>query len=241
MRKKEQSFESQLQEEIQRLRDELARFEEVEKQYKETLRLLSEKESFNFALFQYNPFLTVVVNCEGRVVKSNVAKRHSGDRLPNIGDIMYRDYAARHTIDMYGQLMDAIHTNTIKHFKELKYEHKYLSVTISPFPQGAIIISQDITEQKITERDRDTLISELRRALNEVEILRGMLPICASCKKIRDDKGYWNHIETYLSEHSHLDFTHTLCPECIQQHYPEYWDHLQSKKNGSAPHKNSEA
>lgn len=61
----------------------------------------------------------------------------------------------------------------------------------------------------------------LKDALAEVKILSGLLPICASCKKIRDDKGYWNQIEGYIREHSEAEFTHSICPECAKKLYPE--------------------
>ena len=221
--------------EINRLRRRISELEEIEQKYQNNLKELAEKEMFNFALFQYNPALTEVVDREGKVVKSNIAKKKAGGRLPNIGDVMYRDYASHHNIDMCKQLMDAMVTNTIRRFKEMPYKELVLSITISPFPEGAIIISEDITEKKNAERDRLELINELRRALDEVEALRGLLPICASCKKIRDDKGYWNHIEVYLSKHSDVDFTHTLCPDCIKHFYPEYWRQRQLKKQANSP------
>jgi len=215
--------------ENRRLKERVAELEAVERNYQSSLQQLSEKEAFNFALFQYNPALTVVVDRDAKIIKTNAAKKKHGGRVPNIGDIMYKDYASRHRINMYEELMNAMQTNTTRHFKELPYEGKVLSVTISPFPQGAIIISEDITEQKTAEQDLNNLVGELRRALDEVETLRGLLPICASCKKIRDDKGYWNHIEVYFSNHSQVDFTHTLCPDCIRHFYPEYWKKLQEK------------
>jgi hypothetical protein len=221
-------------EEIDRLKQRIAELEKIETTYKGNLQELAEKEAFNFALFQYNPIFTVIVDSSGKILKSNAAKRSSGDRLPSIGDIMYKDYAAKHEINMYEQLMEAVHSGQNKHFKELKYGNKYLSITIAPFSKGAIITSQDITQQKLAEQDRVHLINELQRALNEVETLRGLLPICASCKKIRDDQGYWNHIEVYFSKHSGIDFTHTLCPECIQHFYPEYWQKIQSQRAKAA-------
>lgn len=217
-------------EEITSLKDRISELEQIEKENKKNIEKLAEKEAFNFALFQFNPFYTVVVDREGKVVKSNFAKRHSKARIPNIGDVMYKDYASHHEIDMYNELMDAIKTDTLKTYKELKYGETYLSITIAPFSQGAIITSLDITEQKTVENDRIHLIAELQRALNEVETLRGLLPICAGCKKIRDDQGYWNHIELYFAKHSHLDFTHTLCPECVQHYYPEYWQKIQERR-----------
>ncbi|MBN1576337.1 MAG: hypothetical protein JW913_07295 [Chitinispirillaceae bacterium] len=221
--------EEQAVSEIDRLHCRIAELEQIEEKYQELLVELTEKEAFNFALFQYNPALIVVVDREGHVIKSNIAKKKAGGRLPNIGDIMYRDYASHHTIDMYAELMETISTGAIRRFDELPYNNKILSITIAPFPQGAIIISEDITERKNAEHDRITLINDLKRALDEVETLRGLLPICASCKKIRDDKGYWNHIEVYISNHTHVDFTHTLCPDCIRHFYPEYWRQMQKR------------
>lgn len=65
-----------------------------------------------------------------------------------------------------------------------------------------------------------TYTAELEEALDKVKLLSGMLPICASCKKIRDDKGYWSQIETYIKSHSEAEFTHSLCPDCVQKLYP---------------------
>jgi hypothetical protein len=111
----------------------------------------------------------------------------------------------------------------------LPYNDRILSITIAPFPQGALILSEDITDRKNADRDRSALIDDLRRALDEVETLRGLLPICASCKKIRDDQGTWNHIEVYISNHTSIDFSHTLCPDCIRHFYPEYWKQMQGR------------
>jgi len=65
-------------------------------------------------------------------------------------------------------------------------------------------------------------INELEQALKEIKRLRGMLPICASCKKIKDDKGYWTQIEAYIEDHSEAEFTHGICPECMRRLYPDY-------------------
>ncbi len=68
---------------------------------------------------------------------------------------------------------------------------------------------------------RKALIQELQTAIGEIKTLSGLLPICASCKKIRDDKGYWSQIEVFIRDHSDAEFSHGICPECIQQLYPE--------------------
>jgi hypothetical protein len=84
------------------------------------------------------------------------------------------------------------------------------------------------------ERESHALIGQLETALSEVKTLKGLLPICAHCKKIRDDTGYWNQIESYLQEHADASFTHSVCPDCIQELYPEFADRLKrsSEKRG---------
>ena len=69
-------------------------------------------------------------------------------------------------------------------------------------------------------RQKEKLISELREAISEVKTLSGLIPICSSCKKIRDDTGYWNQIESYIQKHSNANFSHGLCPDCVEKLYP---------------------
>ena len=71
--------------------------------------------------------------------------------------------------------------------------------------------------------ERQRLTTELKIALDHIKQLQGMLPICSICKKIRDDKGFWNQIESYISEHSEAKFSHGLCPECVKKFYPDYY------------------
>ena len=72
------------------------------------------------------------------------------------------------------------------------------------------------------ERERDRLIVQLEESLAKIKKLSGLLPICAGCKKIRDDKGYWNQIELYLREHSDAIMSHGICPECAEKYYPDF-------------------
>jgi PAS domain S-box-containing protein len=83
-------------------------------------------------------------------------------------------------------------------------------------------VARDITERKRLEQEREDLVRALTEALGNVKTLRGLLPICASCKKIRDDKGYWNQIEVYVRDHSQADFSHGICPDCLVKLYPEF-------------------
>lgn len=92
---------------------------------------------------------------------------------------------------------------------------------------GIVGIAHDITEKKLAEEEREKLIKELQKALNEVKTLRGLIPICSNCKKIRDDKGYWTQVEAYIQDHSDARFSHGICPECLQKYYPEISKKLQ--------------
>lgn len=86
------------------------------------------------------------------------------------------------------------------------------------FLDGVIL---DVTELKQAREEREQLITDLQKALSEVKTLGGLLPICASCKKIRDEKGYWNQIEAYIRDHSDAEFSHSICPVCARKHYPD--------------------
>jgi PAS domain S-box-containing protein len=83
----------------------------------------------------------------------------------------------------------------------------------------------DITDRKTVEAERERLLAELRETLAEVKTLKGFIPICASCKKIRDDKGFWDQLESYISRHSDATFTHGICPECATRMYPKAISH----------------
>jgi uncharacterized PurR-regulated membrane protein YhhQ (DUF165 family) len=84
------------------------------------------------------------------------------------------------------------------------------------------LAQEEIERRKQAEAERDKVIEELKKAISEVKTLRGFLPICCICKNIRDDQGYWNQIESYIRDHSDAEFTHGLCPECAQKHYPGF-------------------
>jgi hypothetical protein len=82
-------------------------------------------------------------------------------------------------------------------------------------------IKIEMENRRRVQIDKDNLIIELKDALCKVKTLSGFLPICASCKKIRDDNGYWNQIESYIKSHSDVDFSHGICPDCAKMLYPD--------------------
>lgn len=89
-------------------------------------------------------------------------------------------------------------------------------------PAGLRFVTRDVTERNKAQAEREKLIAELREALAKVKILSGLLPICSSCKKIRNDEGYWEQIESYIRNRSEADFTHGICPECRKRLYPSF-------------------
>jgi len=122
----------------------------------------------------------------------------------------------------YGRIIDA----------ELKVKTKHGDVRYGLF-SGDIIENQgskyfltvmlDITERKKAEAERQKTIHELHNALAEIKTLRGIVPICAQCKQIRDDKGYWSQVEAYIARHTEVKFSHSICPNCMQTLYPEFY------------------
>jgi PAS domain S-box-containing protein len=112
------------------------------------------------------------------------------------------------------------HVETVQRRKD--GELVEVSLSISPVRNsvgkivGVSTIARDIAERKQAERERERLLSQ-------VKTLSGLFPICAYCKKIRDDKGYWNQIESYLRDHSSASFTHSICPDCAKHNYADFY------------------
>jgi PAS domain S-box-containing protein len=105
------------------------------------------------------------------------------------------------------------------------------SVTLHDAPH-IISVTRDINDRKKAEAEREALIAELRKALDQIKTLKGIVPICANCKKIRDDKGFWEGVEAYVARHTEAKFTHGICPECREKLYPES---LITRKAGPGP------
>ena len=111
--------------------------------------------------------------------------------------------------------------------KEYKKVERNFIITARPYldsnqkTTGIIESFQDITALKLLEKEKEKLIGKLKESLEKVKLLSGFLPICSSCKKIRDDKGYWKQIESYISDHSEAEFSHGICPDCARELYPD--------------------
>jgi PAS domain S-box-containing protein len=148
----------------------------------------------------------------------------------------YESWASRIHPDDYERVMDALKTHLEKgKVYDVDYRHRHKSGEYRwQNSKGQAIFDKngkpirmvgsirDITDHKRVEEEREKLIHELQDALGKIKTLSGLLPICASCKKIRDDKGYWNQIEAYIGDHSEAEFTHSICPECMKKLYPDF-------------------
>ena len=135
--------------------------------------------------------------------------RHLGNEL-RLTKGEYEDASAKY-LDMYCNLDKKISERT----SELDAVNKRLV--------------QEIEERKRTEEEKEKLIAQLQKAMQDVKVLSGFLPICASCKKIRDDTGYWRQLEEYISKHSNALFSHGICPDCCKKLYPDFQEELQRR------------
>ncbi len=81
---------------------------------------------------------------------------------------------------------------------------------------------QDVTERKRADQERDRLVAELQEAVAKIRTLSGLLPVCASCRRVRNDRGYWDHLEAYIERNSDARISHGICPECMKMLYPDY-------------------
>jgi PAS domain S-box-containing protein len=159
-----------------------------------------------------NPkFLQVTGYTLAEVLGKNPRILKSGDKLPET----YQE--------LWKTLLDGREWSGEFHNKKKNGELFWESASISPIRDVTghitrfVAVKEDITARKQTEEERNRLIQELQDALARVKSLSGLLPICAGCKKIRDDRGYWSQVESYIQKHSDVRFSHGLCPDCIKK------------------------
>lgn len=157
-----------------------------------------------------------------RIFADTIGRRQQDVIGKKIWDVFSRDEADKR-FAMVKQVFQTGETGTIEVRVPLPAGgEKFFLTTVKPVKdvRGAvssvICISKDITE--------------LRKARDEIAVLRGIIPICASCKNIRDDEGYWQRIEDYVASHSEAEFSHGLCPDCAVKLYPEFVDAQMLKK-----------
>jgi methyl-accepting chemotaxis protein len=120
-----------------------------------------------------------------------------------------------------GNLDTPVDTSSKDEIGELARKFKQMAKNLSTITVSRDRLIEEINERKKAEVEREKVINELQQALAEIKTLRGIVPICSFCKQIRDDKGYWNQVESYIREHTEAEFSHGICPKCMAKHYPK--------------------
>lgn len=192
---------------------------------KRSEEMLVESEERYRSLFEDSSDAIYTVSRDGIILDANGAAfalfGYSDTEMPGMSVLLL--YASPEERTRFQEEVEK--KGSVKNF-EVKLRKKdgtvmeclYTSSVRRSVPRGEVIgyhcIIRDITENKRLEKERQQLIEDLKTALDKIKTLRGLIPICASCKKIRDDRGFWKGLEEYIEAHSNAIFSHGLCPEC---------------------------
>lgn len=163
------------------------------------------------------PDAIVVMDTTGRIVDTNPAALRL---LSRGGESLIGRQASTLLPDAHKHLLMRPDAEKPPAIIALPDSGQLIELRVCPIWEGSVLSGWLALLQDVTERE--TLIAQLQEALGEVHTLSGLIPICSSCKRVRDDDGYWRQVESYLSEHSEAEFTHGICPECAARLYPEY-------------------
>ncbi len=170
----------------------------------------------------------VVLDLNGKVFEANQQYAHMlGYSMEEVQQLYIWDWDTQFTKEQLLGMIEAV-DETGDHFETRHRRKDGTLCDMEISTNGAVYrgqklifcICRDITERKRTGAEQEKLIQELQNALKEIKTLRGILPLCSYCKKIRDDKGFWEQVEVYIQKHSQADFSHGICPECLKKHFP---------------------
>jgi PAS domain S-box-containing protein len=192
--------------------------------------LLKEREQLYRALFEKNISVMLLIDPQtGAIVDANPsACAFYGHSKQALTSLKITDINILSGADVFEEMQRA--QSEERHYFNFRHRLADGSIRDVEVFSGPITVGgrpllcsivHDISARKAAEMERERLIQKLQQALSEVKTLRGFLPICAACKKIRDDKGYWNQIESYLRDHSEANFSHGICPQCARRLYPD--------------------
>ncbi|MBU4054538.1 MAG: PAS domain-containing protein [Proteobacteria bacterium] len=170
----------------------------------------------------------VVLDNEDRIIDMNPAARRmlGADMKTSHGQLAEKaipvwDELTRNSSGQENSTIDFIIEGDVRRHIALTLSIMFKKRTKSG---GKLILLRDITDRKKAEEELKTLITNLQNALIEIKTLKGIVPICANFKKIRDDEGFWEQVEAYVSKHTDAQFSHSICPDCLEKLYPEYQD-----------------
>lgn len=143
---------------------------------------------------------------------------------PEYSNIMKGTLLSRFIVSIFACPILFLYLNWQNKIKGIPFEDRPVLAIIKEITQIKVeltLAQQEIEKRKKAEKEKEELIIQLKQALNEIKTLEGFLPICANCKKIRDDKGYWQQLEHYIQSRTEAKFTHAICPECTRLLYPD--------------------
>lgn len=196
---------------------------------KETESLLQDEITRRKLLVEQSRDGIVVIDQAGRVVEAN--KKYAemlGYSMEEALKLHVWDWDTQWTkeqlLGMLQQVDDSgAHFETHHRRKDGSIYEVEISTngTVYRGQKQVFCVCRDISERKRIEQEREKLIQDLQTALAEVQTLRGILPLCSYCKKIRNDKGYWEQVDVYIRHHSQADVSHGICPECLKKYYPD--------------------
>ena len=129
-----------------------------------------------------------------------------------------------------GNLQTRISIHSNDEFKLLAQEFNNMIQSLQNITVSRDDLEIEITQKKKLEKEKEKMIEKLSKALDEIKTLKGIVPICAGCKKIRDDQGYWNQLESYIEKHSDAAFSHGMCPDCLEGFYGKEDWYIKAKK-----------
>ena len=201
---------------------------------------VSEQERFLHTILDTIQDYISVVTPDLKIIKVNKALQTLFPNQEIIGEKCYEVYHNRKK-----RCKECAVKKSIKAKKLVKSETKYIdtdnkTVMIEHFAfpmldaDGNVIAVveyvRNITKRKNAEKKQNTLIKKLNKAISEIKTLKGILPLCSYCKKIRDDKGYWEQVDTYIHENTDADISHGICPDCLKAHFPSHYEEIKNDK-----------
>ncbi len=202
---------------------------------------LREERAYLEELFESSPVAIVVADSDSHINRinkefTNIFGYESDEVIGKNIDVMLTTEQLREEAgDLTGKVAEG--EKIAFETKRKTKDGRFIDVAIFGTPikfegeqVGVYGMYQDITDRKKIEAEREKLIKDLQNALQEVKTLSGLIPICASCKNIRDDKGFWTNVEEYITKHAEVDFSHAICPECMKEKYPRVYEKMQKKK-----------
>lgn len=187
------------------------------------------------AIYDNAPTAMVTYDSTGQCTSANVAaSKLTGATVPELLQQNYHQLDSWKVSGIYAMAQTALETGEPVMrdiFMRSTFGREFwMRAVFSAFESGSekrlLLMAEEITDRKNAEIEREHLIGELRTALDNIKTLEGILPICTSCKKIRDTEGLWSSVERYVSSRSNAEFSHGICPDCMKKLYPQYADRL---------------